>query len=94
MAEYTPSTNFVLSTYVDYGGDSDEFNRWLDKVKTQAVYDYISTKEIASVKITFTNQPIFDKLIQEKQAEAWDQGLSVGQDPYGFDTTNNPYKES
>lgn len=26
------------------------------------------------------------------KAEAWDEGLLVGQDPYGFDTTDNPYR--
>jgi hypothetical protein len=28
------------------------------------------------------------------KAEAWDEGLLVGQDPYGFDTTNNPYRKA
>lgn len=28
------------------------------------------------------------------KADAWDEGLLVGQDPYGYDTTDNPYRRA
>lgn len=32
--------------------------------------------------------------LEDAKREAWDEGLLVGQDPYGFDTTNNPYRKA
>jgi hypothetical protein len=49
----------------------------------------------------FTESDIADRILAEflpdhderVKAEAWDEGLLVGQDPYGFfDTTDNPYR--
>lgn len=73
MKDFTPSIE-ALRTHYEWGGavrqDPRQFDRAIAKLQSDAVADHIARQHLPTVQVEFTNQPEFDRVIREAQADA------------------------